>query len=92
MNVMTKGTFKRDVSHVKSLSLLTALREKISQIEEAPALHHITGLKLLQGYKTHYRIHVRTEENSFRIGAIIRGNTIRLIRFLPRSKIYKIFP
>ena len=57
MNVLTKGTFKRDVSRVKTLSLLVALREKITQVE-----------------------------------TIIRGNTIRLVRFPPRSKIYKNFP
>lgn len=92
MNIMTKGTFKRDVSRVKALSLLAALREKISQIEVAPTLHHITGLKLLRGYTNHYRIQVRTGEDSFRIGAIILGNTIRLVRFLPGNKIYKKFP
>ena len=92
MNVFTKGTFKRDVAQIKTLSLLIALREKIDQIENAPTLHHITGLKLLRGYSTHYRIQVRTEAASFRIGAIIRGNTIRLVRFLPRHKIYKNFP
>ncbi len=91
MNVMIKGTFKRDVSRVKTLSLLTALREKINQIETAPTLHSITGLKLLRDYTTHYRIQVRTEEDSFRIGATIRGNTILLVRFLSRSKIYKNF-
>ena len=92
MNVLTKATFKRDVSRVKTLSLLVALREKITQVETAPALSFITGLKLLRGYTTHYRIQVRTAEDSFRIGAIIRGNNIRLVRFLPRSKIYKNFP
>jgi len=92
MIVMTKGTFKRDVSRVKSLYLLTALQDKINQIETASTPEHITGLKLLRGYATHYRIHVRTQVESFRIGAVIRGKTIRLVRFLPRNKIYKKFP
>ena len=92
MNVTTKGTFKRDVSRVKTHTLLVALSEKIVQIETAPTLGSITGLKLLRGYTTHYRIQVRTVEDSYRIGAIIRGNSIRLVRFLPRNSIYKIFP
>jgi mRNA-degrading endonuclease RelE of RelBE toxin-antitoxin system len=92
MNVFAKGSFKRDVARIKTLSLLIALREKIDQIENAPTPQHITGLKLLRGYTTHYRIQVRTEVLSFRIGAVIRGNTIRLVRFLPRHKIYKQFP
>ena len=92
MNVFTKGTFERDVEGVSDVVLLEALHEKIQQIEIASAIGQITGLKLLRGYKTHYRIKLIANDASFRIGAIIRGNTIWLVRFLPRKKIYQQFP
>lgn len=92
MNVFSKGTFHRDVAALSDVVLLVALREKIEQFEKAPDISHITGLKLLRGYETHYRIKVITDIASYRIGAVIRGNTISLVHFLSRKKIYQQFP
>jgi hypothetical protein len=92
LRIYVKGSFKRDTGHVHDAALLFALKEKIVQIETARNIQHITGLKLLQGYRTHYRIQVRTEKESFRIGAIIRGTSVWLVRFLSRKKIYGQFP
>ncbi len=92
MIVFTKGSFDRDVSGISDAVLLLARRKKIEQVEDAPDQSHITGVKLSKGYSTHYRIKVMTARASFRIGAIIRGNTIWLVRFLPRKKIYQQSP
>ena len=92
MIVTVRGSFKKDVSHIRHYDLVTSLEEKIKQIESAHDLTHVTGLKLLRGYTSHYRIIIRTEKYSFRIGAIIYGRTICLVRFLSRKKIYKEFP
>ncbi|MFN6088122.1 MAG: hypothetical protein ACK47E_05190 [Cyclobacteriaceae bacterium] len=92
MNVFFNGTFHRDAADVSNVALLVALREKIEELEKAPDLRHITGLKLLRGYKTHYRIKVVIPGASYRMGVIIRGNTIWLVRFLSRKKIYQQFP
>jgi hypothetical protein len=92
MNVIYYPRFKRDIGKVNHRDLLIALREKIQQIEVASDQTNITGLKLLRGYSTHYRIQVKSERHSFRIGAIIRGRNIWLIRFLSRKAIYKEFP
>ena len=72
--------------------LLQLLDEKITQIEKAKTIDNITGLKLLRTYKVHYRIKVETGRQKYRIGSVIRGRTIWLIRFLPRKKIYDLFP
>ncbi|MCW5910856.1 MAG: hypothetical protein KIT62_07270 [Cyclobacteriaceae bacterium] len=92
MNVFTKGTFNRDVASLSDVVLLETLQEKIKELITAPNISHVTGVKLLKGYQTHYRIKVITERSSFRIGAVIRGNTVWLVRFLPRRKIYLHFP
>lgn len=88
MKVFSKGTFDCDVAVLSD----AVLREKIEQLEKAPDISHITGLKLLRSYKTHYRIKVITDGSSYRIGAVIRGNTIWLVHFLSRKKIYQRFP
>ena len=59
MNIIYHPSFKRDIDKVNHRDLLLALREKIQQIEVAPGQAHITGLKLLRGYSTHYRIQAR---------------------------------
>jgi mRNA interferase RelE/StbE len=92
MNVFIKGSFERDVESISDVALLMKLKEKIIQIEAAHASSQIVGLKLLRGYSTHYRIKVLSGTSSFRIGAVVRGNTIWLIRFLSRKKIYRNFP
>lgn len=92
MKVIIKPAFKRDRDSVSSIELLEALGSKLDQIEKAKSIENITGLKPLTGYVTLYRIYVKTPRHSYRIGAIIRNNTIWLIRFLPRKKIYRQFP
>ncbi len=92
MKVIFKPKFKRDVDKISSRELLVVLKEKILKIKNADSLDSITGLKLLRGYSHHYRIIIKTGDFSYRIGAMIRGNKIWLIRFLPRSIVYKQFP
>jgi hypothetical protein len=92
MKIIVKGTFDRDVDKARSKELRLALDNKITQIERAKDILQITGLKLLEGYSHHYRIAVKSKNHSYRIGAIIRNDTIWLIRFLPRRIVYKSFP
>ena len=92
MKVIVKGTFDRDVDKARSKELCAALDDKISQIERAKNLSQVTGVKLLEGYSHHYRIIVKSKNHSYRVGAIIRNDTIWLVRFLPRKIIYKAFP
>lgn len=92
MKIIVKGTFDRDVDKAKNKELRLALDRKIIQIEQAKNLSHVTGAKLLEGCSNHYRIIVKSKKQSYRIGAIIRSETVWLVRFLPRRIIYKTFP
>lgn len=92
MNLVFKPKFRRDVDKVNNRELLIALQDKINQIKKAEDKSHITGLKLLRGYTHHYRIIVKTVKQSYRIGAMIRKDTISFVRFLPRKIVYKEFP
>jgi len=92
VKVIVKGSFDRDISKIRSRDLRLKLSDKIMQIEAAKDISTVTGVKLLRGYTNHYRISVKTEVESYRIGAIIRGTSIWLVRFLPRKTIYLKFP
>ena len=92
MRIVVKGTFDRDVEKARNKEIRSALDRKITQIEKANDISNITAMILLEGYSHHYRIVVKSQDHSYRIGAIVRGETIWLVRFLPRRIIYKVFP
>jgi len=92
VRIIIKRSFKRDRDKVSNTDLLQELVSKLEQIERAKSHANITGLKPMIGYATMYRIYVKAGKQSYRIGAIIRGNTIWLVRFLSRKKIYGQFP
>ena len=92
MKIIVKGSFDRDTDKLHSKELRLVLDAKIDQIEKAGNLSQVTGVKLLEGYSHHYRILVKSKNHSYRIGAIIRNETVWLIRFLPRRIIYKALP
>ena len=92
MIIVIKPKFKRDLSKIRDAELRLKLDAKISQIENAKSISQITGLKLLRTFHVHFRIKVETEKHQYRIGAIIRKETIWLVRFLPRNKVYQNFP
>ena len=92
MKILVKPAFGRDIDKIRSRLMLSELDKKITQIEKAKSIQNITGIKLLRTYKIHYRIKVETASLQYRIGAVVRGNTIWLVRFLPSKKIYELFP
>ena len=92
MKIVVKPSFSRDVERVNDKELKRLLDLKISQIEKAKAIDNITGLKLLRPYAVHFRIKVENKKHKYRIGAIIRKDTVWLVRFSPRKKIYLQFP
>lgn len=92
MKIPVKPSFGRDVARVRSPELRTALDQKIEQILASNTFGQVTDLKKLRGYTHHYRIYVKTAKLSYRIGAIIRGDMVWLVRFLPRRTVYNKFP
>ena len=63
MEVVVQPSFYRDVRGVNHSDLLFVLQQKIEQIEEATDTAHITGTKLLRGYRVYYRILVKTDRH-----------------------------
>ncbi len=93
MKVIAKRSFRRDLRQASTQpELKNALEQKILQMIAAKSIAEITGLKLLRGYSVYYRIKVKSENFDYRIGAIIRNDTIWLLRFLPRKIIYLRYP
>lgn len=87
MRIEIKASFVKDLKTVPK-----DVREKIATIigtmEQISSLSNLTGIKKLKGYQNFYRIQV----GAYRLGFVLEGNTIVLVRFLHRKEIYRFFP
>lgn len=88
MELKFKGQFNRDID-IHNTIVLTAVKDAILNVKNAPGISKIHNLKKLRKYTVHYRI--KTAEN-YRIGVVIRKNTVWFARFGHRSNFYKNFP
>lgn len=88
MKVIVKGSFRKDYIN-KSRIIRLLIDEKIGQIEKAKNVSGITGLILLEGYTNHYRIKIDNKPKQYRILAIIRKDTVYLLRLIQRRIAYQ---
>jgi len=88
MELKYKGQFNRDIDF-DNLKVLNAVKLAILNVKKAKDISEIQHLKKLKKYTVHYRI--RLAEN-YRIGLIIRNNTVWFVRFGHRNTFYKDFP
>ena len=89
MNVIFKGSFRKDAAKISDRSVKRSLMEIIEEVKAASDISKIHHLVKLRKYKVHYRLEV---EGNYRVGIIIRQNKVWLVRVLHRSNIYKQFP
>lgn len=89
MELIVKGTFDRDITSYTNRHLLEMVQEAFENIKNAKSISQIQNLVKLREYKIFYRIQIA---NDYRMGIIIRKNTVWAIRFGHRNTIYKYFP
>lgn len=83
-----KASFQRDIKKLKDKEQAARLKEIISEIKSAKNLSEIKNLRKMEGSPNHYRI----KTGDYRIGAVLSGGTVVLVRFLNRKEIYRYFP
>ncbi|MDP3876446.1 MAG: type II toxin-antitoxin system RelE/ParE family toxin [Methylobacter sp.] len=87
MRIETKSIFIKDLKKAPK-----DFRDKISAIiytmEQVSSLSNLSGIKKLKGYQNFYRIQIGT----YRLGFVLKENTIVLVRFLHRKEMYRFFP
>lgn len=88
MNVIVDKSFDKDISKINDKKLLNALADCIEEIQGLTKLSEIKNCKKLKGSKNAYRVRI----GFYRIGFVYENQTIELVRFLHRSKIYEYFP
>ena len=88
MELKYKGQFNRDID-IDNGKVLNAVKDAIINVKKASDISKIHNLKKLKKYTVYYRIKIA---DNYRIGLIIRKNTIWFVRFGHRSAFYKYFP
>ena len=88
MKVEFLESFDKDLQKAGDAILAKQVLKLILRIENATALSSISNVKKLAGGDSYYRIRL----GDFRVGFILKGNTITLVRALHRKEIYRYFP
>jgi mRNA interferase RelE/StbE len=88
MKVVFLEKFSKDLDKLKDNKARQTIKNAILKIEEAPAIHKVSGLKRLTGEKGAYRLRA----GNYRIGLYIQGETVEMARVAHRKDIYNIFP
>lgn len=88
MKLLIDKSFEKDIKKIAESKILHSIADCISEIQFKNKLSELSNCKKLKGSKNCYRIRI----GDYRIGFIFESNTIVLVRFLHRSKIYNFFP
>ena len=88
MKLLIDRSFEKDIKKVADKKIQNLVADYIEVIQLKSKLSELPNCKKLKGSKNCYRIRI----GDYRIGFIFENNTIELIRFLHRSKIYNFFP
>lgn len=88
MKVLIDESFEKDIRKITNKKLLNQIADCIEEVRETDKLSDVPACKKLTGSKNAYRIRI----GNYRIGFVQENQTIILIRFLHRSKIYQKFP
>ena len=88
MKAEFKDSFAKDLKSVKDKGLLKSVKDVIESVEKANSLSEIQNLKKLASGNNFYRLRV----GNFRIGILLKNDTVIFVRFLNRKDIYKYFP
>jgi mRNA interferase RelE/StbE len=88
MKVTFRKSFARDIKKIKNQNILQRARQAIENVDAAASLDEIRQLKKLAGTTNFYRIRI----GAYRIGIVIDGEMVDLVRCLPRRDLYRFFP
>ncbi len=84
-----KKSFARDLKKRKQdKPLLEKVQQVINEVDEAENINAIRNLKKLKAEGNYFRIRL----GDYRLGLIIKNDTVCFVRFLHRSEVYRYFP
>lgn len=88
MEVKIERSFQEDLQKINQIKLNKKIKILIETCFAASDIKNINGVKKLVGFKNQYRYKM----GQYRIGFILKVETIVFVRVLHRKDIYKYFP
>jgi hypothetical protein len=88
MELRFKGQFNRDID-ISNRYILEEVEKAKLEVKKAKTIAQISNLIKLRKYTTLYRIKI---DKDYRIGIVIRDQTVWFVRFGHRHGFYKKFP
>ena len=88
MEVERSRSFTRDFSGIPSSEMRGRVLRKIEELEAAPTLTEVSGVRRITSEGDHDRIRI----GEYRLGIVVESNVVILLRFLHRRDIYRFFP
>lgn len=88
MNITFTKSFAKDLRKISDPAVLKPLQEVIKGIELAEGLQNLKHLKKISSVSGYYRLRL----GDYRLGMIIDGDNVNLVRILHRKDIYRYFP
>lgn len=90
MKTEFKDSFLKDIRSIKDKKLLSRLEQFILAVESVDNLSQIPNLKKLKGQKN--KVYYRSRMGNYRVGLVIKQDTVVFLCFLDRKEIYRYFP
>ena len=88
MQIEITRKFRKQVEDCKDQRIKSKVLQIIEDVISVETMNGFTNLKKLTGYKSSYRIRL----GSYRLGILIKDDTVIFAAFDHRSDIYKFFP
>lgn len=88
MNLKSKESFEKELLKINDKNLLNRIAHKVLKILLAGSISDISNLTEIKGAKDYFRLRI----GDYRLGIIIKENSIIFVRCLHRKDIYKYFP
>lgn len=90
MKTEFKNSFLKDIRTIKDKDLRYRLEQFIVAVETIDNPIDIPNLKKIKGQKSNF--YYRSRIGNYRVGLIIKQDTVVFVRFLSRKEIYRYFP
>ena len=88
MELKFRKSFFKDLEAIRDPAVARQVRAALLELEAAPSLRELAGLKKLRGSKSAYRLRL----GAYRLGLFVEAGQVEVVRLLPRKDIYRYFP
>ena len=88
MRVVTRSSFSRDLRKIRDRKVRDKVEKFLDEACEASSLTHMANVLPMTDHEGYFRVRV----GDYRVGPYLDGETLEIVRVLPRRDFYRVFP